>query len=106
MKEYQKQQKLKAKQEAKDAKILAKAQCKLLEKEAKAQAKLLEKQAKAQAKTQSKAEKKKQPVLLENTILEGCVEIIKSGPKKGTPCGCKVKQNNMCGRHMKTLSTV
>jgi uncharacterized Zn finger protein (UPF0148 family) len=102
LKEYQKQQKLKAKQDAKDAKILAK----LLEKEAKLQAKLLEKEAKAQAKTQSKAEKKKQPVLLENTILDGCVEIIKSGPKKGTLCGCKVKQNNMCGRHMKTLSTV
>lgn len=90
LKEYQKQQKLKAKQEAKEAKTQAKIQAKLLEKEAKAQA---------------KAEKKKQPVLLENIVLGGCIEIIKSGPKKGTPCGCKVKQNNMCGRHMKTLST-
>jgi uncharacterized Zn finger protein (UPF0148 family) len=103
MKEYQKQQKLKAKQEAKDAKAQAKVQAKLLEKEAKAQAKLLEKDAKAQAKLLAKAEKKKQPVLLENVVLGGCIEIIKSGLKKGTPCGCKVKQNNMCGRHMKPL---
>jgi uncharacterized Zn finger protein (UPF0148 family) len=99
MKDYQKQQKLKAKQEAKEAKSQAKAAAKLLEKEAKAQAKLLEKEAKAQA----KAEKKKQPFLLENVVLGGCIEIIKSGLKKGTPCGCKVKQNNMCGRHMKPL---
>jgi hypothetical protein len=91
MKDYQKQQKLKAKQEAKEAKSQAKAAAKLLEKEAKAQA---------------KAEKKKQPVLLENVVLGGCIEIIKSGLKKGTPCGCKVKQNNMCGRHMKPLSTL
>jgi uncharacterized Zn finger protein (UPF0148 family) len=103
MKEYQKQQKLKAKQDAKEAKILAKVQAKLLEKEAKAQAKLLEKEAKTQAKAEAK---KKQVVKIddENVIIGGCVEIIKSGLKKGTVCGCKVKQNNMCGRHMKPLS--
>ena len=31
----------------------------------------------------------------------GCIEILKSGLKKGSLCGCKVKQNGLCGRHSK-----
>jgi hypothetical protein len=40
----------------------------------------------------------------ENQIIGGCVEILKSGPKKGTPCGCKIKQGGFCGRHYKASS--
>jgi len=103
MKEYNKQQKLKVKQEAAQAKAHAKAQ----EKEAKAQAKAQEKEAKAQAKAQEKAQAKKKPETIhdgENFVVMptlGCVEILKSGPKKGMQCCCKIKQDNLCGRHMK-----
>jgi hypothetical protein len=30
----------------------------------------------------------------------GCVQILKTGPKKGTPCGCKIFSDNMCKRHI------
>lgn len=113
MKNYQKEQKLKAVQQAKEAKIQAKIQ----EKEAKAQAKAEEKAAKEKVKAEAKmkakldkaqSKKKQQPVESEgeNVIIGNsgyCVEIIKSGPKKGTQCGCKIKQDNFCGRHFKQL---
>lgn len=112
MKNYQKQQKLKAIQQAKEAKAQVKAQ----EKEAKAQVKAHEKAVKAQEKLEAKekakldkVQSKNNPPILEegeNIIIGnsgGCTEIIKSGPKKGTPCGCKIKENNFCGRHFKAL---
>ena len=49
---------------------------------------------------------KKKP--LENVVLghldvsleiNGCVQIIKTGPNKGKPCGCKISTENLCGRH-------
>ena len=37
-----------------------------------------------------------------NTSLsECCIEVLKNGPKKGNPCGCKVYQENKCKRHQK-----
>jgi hypothetical protein len=38
-----------------------------------------------------------QPFLNSETV--GCIVILKSGPNKGTPCGCKVVSKNMCKRH-------
>lgn len=83
-------------------------------KSAKEQAKLLAKQAKEQAKEQAKQDKlnakklsnKNMNPTSENKIIKsdnsgGCVEILISGPKKGTICGCKIKQNGFCGRHQK-----
>ena len=41
----------------------------------------------------------------ENIVLgpltqSGCVQILKSGPNKGKPCGCKIFTDNMCKRHL------
>jgi len=30
----------------------------------------------------------------------GCVQILKTGPNKGTSCGCKIFSDNMCKRHI------
>lgn len=38
-------------------------------------------------------------VIIENHIL--CIEILKTGPKKGTQCGLKIYENNLCKRHTK-----
>jgi hypothetical protein len=35
----------------------------------------------------------------ENKEISGCIVILKSGPNKGTTCGCKVVSENMCKRH-------
>ena len=34
-----------------------------------------------------------------NEIIAGCQEILKSGPNKGTHCGCKIVYENICKRH-------
>jgi hypothetical protein len=87
--------KTKAKEEAKQAK--------LQEKQAKADAKEEAKQAKLQA-------KKKQKVSAENVVIgpsnvgvenSGCIMILKTGPNKGKPCGCKIQDEHFCKRHSK-----
>ena len=59
-------------------------------------------QTKMQAK---KTSSKKGKITSENEIIQsekvgGCIEILKSGTRKGNPCGCKVKENGFCGRHL------
>jgi hypothetical protein len=39
--------------------------------------------------------------IIENNIKQYCDVILKTGPNKGNPCGCKVKINNLCQRHYK-----
>ena len=34
-----------------------------------------------------------------NIINNMCIQILKSGPKKGEKCGCKTVSENMCKRH-------
>jgi hypothetical protein len=46
------------------------------------------------------------PVIITNPSNEngqpnGCIEILKSGPKKGTPCGSKIFNTDKCKRHFK-----
>lgn len=112
IKQYKLQQKEKEKEEKKQAKILEK-QMKLLEKQ---NAKLKEKEEKQNAKLKEKEEKqkakeaaktlKKNP-MIENVVLgpsnienqTGCVHILKAGPNKGKPCGCKIILENMCKPH-------
>ena len=36
---------------------------------------------------------------VETTKIISCIVILKSGPNKGTACGCKVVSENMCKRH-------
>ena len=91
------------KQKAKQAKEQAKEQAKQLKEQLK-----IEKQQAKNDKAKAKA-KNTCPQNLshteDNVVMNsngGCSEILKSGPKKGTPCGCKVKQDGFCGRHCKT----
>jgi hypothetical protein len=55
---------------------------------------------------------KKQKIVVKNVVLGpsiitdisciigcGCDEILKSGPNKGKPCGCKIVFENICKRH-------
>ena len=88
----EKQQKLKeeAKLKAKEEKQKAKEEAKLKAKEEKQKAK----------------EKKNENVIISSialTVLESepltCIQIIKSGIKKGAPCGLKTVCNNLCKRH-------
>jgi len=74
--------------------VLAKKQAKELEK----QTKMLEKQ---KAKEAAKLLKKQS--ITENVILNQtgyCVQILKTGPNKGKPCGCKIFSVNKCKRHI------
>ena len=113
IKDHSKMEKLKikqAKEQAKEQAKLEKEKVKLEKEKAKEQAKL--------EKEQAKPEKKSKKMQSENVIIEnvenvenienvekvgGCVEILKSGLKKGSLCGCKVKQDGFCGRHSKTF---
>ena len=101
IKHYKAQEKQKAKDEAKASKLKAKEDAKAVKELEKQKAK----EDKQKAKEEMKASKKK-PV--ENVVLgpsnvlqssEGCIAVLKSGPNKGTPCGCKIKSENMCFRH-------
>jgi hypothetical protein len=84
------------------------------------QAKAEEKQKKLDAKNEVKAamalenanKKKKVPLVVntdENVILSAqqmCQAILKSGSRKGEPCGSVVKLNNCCTRHGKSVEIV
>jgi hypothetical protein len=76
------------KQKAKEEKIAAK----LKAKQVKAEAKLKEKQEKIEAKKKAQEDA--------NVEQKNCVEILKSGKRKGLPCDCKVfEKNDYCLRH-------
>jgi len=36
---------------------------------------------------------------MNSILLPGCVEILKTGANKGTQCGCKIVNDNLCKRH-------
>lgn len=96
------------KQMIKDYKIKEKEK----QQEIKKQEKELIKAAKQKAKEEEKLAKKKiikhissENVVLGPSIVEleetnGCIQILKTGPNKGNPCGCKIFENNLCKRHM------
>jgi hypothetical protein len=101
-----KEEKQKAKDKAKEEKI-AKKQAKELEKQkakeekiAKKEAKELQKQKAKEEKQKAKEEKQKAKATpLSANISGGCVQILKTGPNKGKPCGCKIFSLNTCKRH-------
>jgi len=97
IKQYKLQQKEKEKNEKKNAKILEK-EMKLLEKQA---VKAKEKEEKQKAKVLKKELISENIVLgTSNVVIQsGCVQILKTGTNKGTPCGCKIVSENMCKRH-------
>jgi hypothetical protein len=87
IKKYKTQQKEKEKDEKKQAKILEKQNAKIKEKEEKQKAKDLKKN------------QVTENIVLGPSIITGCVQILKTGLNKGSPCGCKIINENMCKRH-------
>lgn len=87
----------------KQAKELAKAEVKATKEKEKDELKA----AKMKEKEEAKIAKKKSientvlgPLIIENqTENIGCIQILKTGPNKGKPCGCKKFENNLCKRH-------
>lgn len=96
-----KEYKLKEKEKEKELKIKEKALAKASKQKAKEEAKILLKQAKQDLKKKVKPEN----IVLGPSIIvseqTGCVQILKTGPNKGMPCGCKIFADNVCKRHMK-----
>ena len=80
-------------------------------KKAKDEVKKAKEEEKQKAKEEKEAAKKKKvkpnneniilgPIIIDLTIdSDLCIEIIKSGSKKGSPCGCKLFNDNLCKRH-------
>lgn len=90
-----KKSKLKAKEDAKNALILEKQKAK-------------EEKQKEKDELKANKQSKKIKIVAENvvlcpTIIEeeiiGCIETLRTGANKGTKCGCKVIQDNICKRH-------
>ena len=90
-----KKSKLKAKEDAKNELILEKQKAK-------------EEKQKEKYELKANKQSKKIKIVAENvvlcpTIIEeeiiGCIEILRTGANKGTKCGCKVIQDNICKRH-------
>jgi hypothetical protein len=116
IKKYKNEEKEKIKLAKKQAKELEK-QIKKLEKD---NTKAMEKEEKLMKKFQEKMKKlekqnaKSNPNVINNKLMTenvvlgpsnietqpGCVQILKTGPNKGTPCGCKIFSDNMCKRHI------
>lgn len=106
IKQYKIEEKEKLKLAAKQAKELEKAQQKAEKEKIKEEIKLAKQKEKEQAKA-SKKNKIVENIVLGSAIIEnqieqsGCIQILKTGPNKGNPCGCKIYNNNLCKRHIK-----
>lgn len=101
-----KEYKLKEKEKEKEAKQKEKEEAKLAKQKLKEEEKLLKQKSKL---------KNNKNFLTENVVLEssiiinqdsnqetkqiGCIQILKSGPKKGNACGCKIHLETLCKRH-------
>jgi len=103
VKEQEKQEKLKKKEELQKQREEAKQNEKIAKQKAK-------EEAKQKAKEEAKQLKKQKPHQ-ENVVLcplvidltepniDGCVEILRTGQKKGQQCNCKIEKDNLCKRH-------
>ena len=103
-KEESKIAKLEAKQKAKAAKT----ELKQKEKEAKIEAKQKEKESTLKTKKSTKVINVNENVVIGeiNIVSDGCVQILKTGIKKGTHCGCKIHNEdfNLCLRHYNLMN--
>ena len=108
IKQYKSYQKEKEKEEKKQVKILEKEKkllekqtAKAKEKEEKQKLKLLKKNLLLQTKVSNKELKSENIILGTSNVVNqsGCIQILKTGINKGTPCGCKIVLENMCKRH-------
>jgi hypothetical protein len=115
IKQYKTIQKYQEKEKKKQAMKMEKEKVKKQAIEAKIMEKKIAKEEKLKAKTLQKQKKTQEKMLNQNIVLgpsnisveqsntTGCIAILKSGPNKGKHCGCKIKWENMCARHMKVI---
>jgi hypothetical protein len=117
VKQYKMDKIIKEKAEAKNAKIMAKEEllnAKIKEKEEIKNAKIKAKEELLNAKIKAKDSKKVQNIVTNQEMqittfipdadgidvpIEGCKAILKTGLKKGQPCGNKVQNDGCCSRH-------
>jgi len=108
VKKYKKEIADKTKEELKQSKLKLKEEVKIAKEEAKQKIKVEKQKAKEEAMNIKLT--KKQNLYNENIILgpsilvtseltDGCNQLLKSGPNKGTVCGCKIFKDNLCKRH-------
>lgn len=90
----EKENKIKEKEEKKAAVLLAKNKLK--------EEKLLLKLAKLEKLAKNP---KSENVILSSSTTNGCSQILKSGINKGSPCGNKICQDGLCGRHYKSQNS-
>ena len=80
-----------------------KLQIKIKEKEQKKLKKIQDKEEKQKAKEEKQKAKSTENIVLGPLVIEnqnqGCIQILKTGLKKGNACGCKIIIDNMCKRH-------
>jgi DNA-directed RNA polymerase subunit RPC12/RpoP len=108
IKKYKKDISDKMKEEVKLAKIKVKAEIKQAKDDVKQKIKEEKQKAKEEAMNNKPSKKPKiqtenvvlGPVIIEtNGLLSGCIQLLKTGPKKGSQCGCKIFKDNFCKRH-------
>jgi hypothetical protein len=118
VKKYKLDKIIKEKEEAKNAKIKEKEElknAKIKEKEELMNAKIKAKEELMNAKIKAKESKKVKNIVINqemqittfipdtnvdaDVLIEGCKAILKTGPKKGQPCGNKVQNDGCCSRH-------
>jgi hypothetical protein len=103
VKEQDKQEKLKKKEELQKPREETKQNEKIAKQKAKDEAK---QKAKEEAKETKKKKPKQENVILCPLIIDltepdlnGCVEILRTGQKKGQQCNCKIEKDQLCKRH-------
>jgi len=111
---YKKDASNKVKEQNKQEKLLKKEELLKQREETKQNEKLAKQKAKDEAKQKAKEEakllKKKKPqqenvvlhpIIIDLTLpdIEGCVEILRTGQKKGQQCNCKIEKDQLCKRH-------
>jgi hypothetical protein len=108
VKKYKQAIKDNIKEEAKKTKLKEKEELNKAKYEEKQKAKDEKQKAKEEAKKANKPKQLSENVVLGpsiitdlagNELIIGCQEILKSGPNKGTHCGCKIVYENICKRH-------
>jgi hypothetical protein len=108
VKKYKQEIKDNIKEEAKKTKLKAKEDLNKAKDEEKQKAKDEKQKAKEESNKNKKPKKMPENIILGpivitdesgNEIITCCKEILKSGPNKGTHCGCKIVAENICKRH-------
>jgi hypothetical protein len=103
---YKKDAANKVKEQDKQEKLKKKEELQKQREETKQNEKIAKQKAKEEAKETKKKKPKQENVILCPLIIDltepdlnGCVEILRTGQKKGQQCNCKIEKDQLCKRH-------